>query len=151
MRRHELTDRAWEFISDLMPQTQGAGRPWNDHRQVVNGMMWILKTGAPWRDLPNQYGAWQSVYDRFNRWREDGTLDRILKRLQLKLDAQGRIDWDLWCIDATNVRATRAAAGAPKKGGPKSPRITRWAVPEGDSGPRSAWFVTAAPFRLGSI
>lgn len=150
MRRHELSDAEWGLISDLMPEVGGPGRPWNDHRQVINGMMWILRTGAPWRDLPEHYGVWQSVYDRFNRWREDGTLDRMLKRLQLKLDAQGRIDWDLWCIDATNVRATRAAAGAAKKGGPANPRITHWAAREAGSGPRSTWYVTAEPFRSAS-
>lgn len=147
MRRHEISDREWEVIADLMPQSEGRGRPWNDHRQAVNAMMWILKTGAPWRDLPEHYGPWQSSFDRFNRWRKDGTLDRILKRLQLRLDKEGRIDWDLWCIDATNVRATRAAGGAAKKGVPTNPRITRWVAREAGLGPKSTWSVTAVPFR----
>jgi transposase len=75
-------------------------------------MLWVLWTGAPWRDLPERFGRWQSVYDRFNRWRRDGTFDRIAKALRIRLDRQGKIDWDLWCIDGTSVRAARSAAGA---------------------------------------
>ena len=84
MRRHELTDEQWDVISRLMPQNEGRGRPWNDHRRMVNAMMWILHTGAPWRDLPDYYGPWQSVFDRFNRWRREGLLDQILRRLQMR-------------------------------------------------------------------
>ncbi len=146
MRRHELSDTQWELIADLMPTNALHGRPWNDHRQVINGMMWILHTGAPWRDLPAHYGPWQTVFDRFNRWRKDGLLDRVLGRLQMKLDREGRIDWDLWCIDGTNIRASRAAGGAAKKGIPTNPRITRWVIQEAGLGPRSTWSVTATPF-----
>lgn len=146
MRRHELSDAEWNLISDLMPAVRDTGRPATDHRQVLNGLMWILRTGAPWRDLPDHYGPYQTVFHRFNAWRRDGTLDRILERLHLKLDREGRIDWDLWCIDGTNIRATRAAAGAAKKGIPTNPRITRWVAREAGSGPRSTWFVTAEPF-----
>jgi len=117
---------------------------------MFNALMWILRTGAPWRDLPDHYGPYQTVFHRFNAWRKDGTLDRILERLHLKLDREGRIDWDLWCIDGTNIRATRAASGAAKKGIPTNPRITRWVAREAGSGPRSTWFVTAAPFPLAS-
>lgn len=117
MRRHELDDEQWALIEDLFPKnTPQRGRPWNNHQKMINGMFWILRTGAPWRDLPERHGPWQSVYDRFNRWRRDGTFDRILERLQVQLDAKGQIDFDLWCIDGTSVRASRAAAGAPKGG-----------------------------------
>src|SRR6185503_14256286 len=79
---------------------------------------------------PERYGKWQSIYDRFVRWRRDGTLDAILRRLQMRLDQEGRIDWDLWCIDGTNVRASRSAADARRgtKTSRSSPRITRWAA-----------------------
>ena len=68
MRRHELSDAQWELIADLMPRAgrRGGGR-WRDHRQVVNGLMWKLATGAQWRDLPERYGPWQTVYERFSR------------------------------------------------------------------------------------
>ena len=91
---------------------RSAGGRWSDHRTTPSGMLWVLWTGAPWRDLPERFGRWQSVYDRFNRWRRDGTFDRIAKALRFRLDRQGKIDWDLWCIDGTSVRAARSAAGA---------------------------------------
>jgi len=61
----------------------------------MHGILWILHTGAPWRDLPEVYGPWQSVYHWFNTWSKDGTFDRILETLQIRLDERGRIDWDL--------------------------------------------------------
>jgi transposase len=79
---------------------------------MLNGILWILRTGAPWRDLPARYGSWNSVYGRFNRWSKDGTFDAIVESLQGELDAGGKLDRDLWCLDASSVRATRAAAGA---------------------------------------
>lgn len=78
---------------------------------MLNGIFWMLHTGAQWRELPERYGKRSTVHDRFTRWNKDGTLDRILERLHMKLDEQGRIDTDLWLIDATNIRASRAAAG----------------------------------------
>ena len=115
VRRYELTDEAYGLIEGLLPKNGSRGGQWHDHRQMLNGIFWILHTGAQWRELPERYGPWQSVYDRYNRWRRDGTIDRILERLHLKLDAEGRIDLDLWCIDATQIRASRAAAGAAGK------------------------------------
>ena len=140
MRRHELADEQWALIEDMFPKNgQGPGRPWNDHRAMLDAMLWILSTGAPWRDLPEWFGPWQSAYDRFNTYRKDGTLDRILERLQMKLDEKGKIDWELFCVDGSSVRAHRAAAGA-KKGGPDrpppmSPTTTPWAVPAGVGAP----------------
>jgi transposase len=116
-KRHELKDEGWALIADLFP-AQGRGGKWSDHRTAFNGILWRLRTGAPWRDLPERYGPWQTVYDRFNGMRRGGLLDRILDRLQAKLNADGLIDPQLWCIDGTVVRASRAAAGAvaaPKK------------------------------------
>jgi transposase len=75
-----------------------------------------LHTGAPWRDLPERYGPWKTVFHRFNSWRKDGTWVRIVTSLLDELDDKGLIDHDLWCIDGTVIRASRAAAGAKKKG-----------------------------------
>lgn len=112
-RRYELSREQYHFINDLFPSaTPRRGRPWNDHHRTLNGILWILHTGAQWRELPERYGPWQSVYDRFVRWQHDGTLDQILERLQLKLESQKKIDSDLWCIDATLIRASRSAGGA---------------------------------------
>ncbi|AMV39222.1 hypothetical protein VT85_17425 [Planctomyces sp. SH-PL62] len=111
-RRYELKDDEFALIADLLPPAGRPGGRWNDHRSTLDGVLWILHTGAQWRELPERYGKWKSVYDRFNRWARDGTIDRILERLHLRLDASGRIDFDLWCIDGTSIRASRAAAGA---------------------------------------
>lgn len=113
-RRHELTDMQWDLIADFFP-TQQRGGKWADHRRAFNGILWRLRTGAPWRDLPERYGPWQTVYHRFNAMRRTGLLDRILDRLQARLNAEGLIDAELFCVDGTNVRASRSAAGASKK------------------------------------
>jgi transposase len=73
VRRHELTDQAWAEIAPLLP---GGGRPggqWADHRRVVNGILWKLATGVPWRDLPERYRPWTTCHDRYVRWRREGT------------------------------------------------------------------------------
>ena len=111
-RRYELSDRSFALVEDLLPPNGRRGGQWKCHRTMLNGIFWILYTGAHWRELPERYGPWKSVYHRYNRWRRDGTIDRMLERLHLKLDERGRIDVDLWCIDATLIRASRAAAGA---------------------------------------
>lgn len=119
MHRYELSDQQWARIAPLFRRPRAhpgkAGRPPNDHRPVVNGILWILHTGAPWRDLPERYGPWQTVFYRFNGWRGDGTWSRIVTSLLDELDDKGLIDHDLWCIDGSVIRASRAAAGAGKK------------------------------------
>ena len=125
MARHELTDAEWDAIADLFPSGAGRrGRPWNDHRRTMNAMVWILRTGAPWRDLPEEFGPWQSTYDRFSRYERDGTWDAILWRLRRRLSVEGHIDKDCWYVDGSSIRASRAAAGAHKKpaGGARRPR-----------------------------
>lgn len=82
---------------------------------MLDGILWRLNTGAPWRDLPDRFSPWQTVYARFTGLRKGGLLDRIIARLQLRLNAAGLIDPDLFCIDGTNVHAARAASGAAKK------------------------------------
>lgn len=146
MRRYELTDEQWALIADLFPPEQGNGRPWRSHRSMVNAMFWILNTGSPWRDLPERFGPWQTAYNRFNRWRKEGLFDRLLERLQMRLDEEGRIDWDIWSVDGSNVRAHVAAAGAGEKGGPKSPSTTHWAAREAGLGPKSTWLLTVREF-----
>jgi transposase len=124
MHRYELSDEQWARVEPLMPDRTHrgkAGHPFHDHRPVVNGILWILHTGAPWRDLPERYGPWKTVWHRFNAWREDGTWVRIVTSLLDELDDQGLIDHDLWCIDGSVIRASRAAAGAKKKGGRVAP------------------------------
>jgi transposase len=134
MRRYELSDRQWSRIAPLFPRstrTGKAGRPPHDHRPIVNGILWVLHTGAPWRDLPDRYGPWQTVFTRFNGWRRDGTWVRVVTSLLDELDDNGRIDHDLWCIDGTVIRASRAAAGGGEKGEPFRARRGAFATARG--------------------
>ena len=121
IRRHELTDAAWERLAPwLPPERPATGRPSNPHRVVVNGILWKLRTGAPWRDLPERYGPWASVHTRFRRWRLAGVWDRVLAAVQTQADAEGKLDWSVHYLDGTVIRAHQHAAGA--KGGPLRPR-----------------------------
>lgn len=124
-RRYELTDAQWAAIEDLVPARKLRGRKPHPPRAMFNAILWILSSGAPWRDLPERYGPWQTAYERFQRWRKAGVIDRILERLQLRLDEEGYIERELWCVDGTSIRASKAAAGGGKGGGQASPRITR--------------------------
>lgn len=149
LKRYELTDQQWKLIAPLLPRQRRGGR-WNDHRTTLNGMLWILRCGSPWRDMPERYGSWKSVYARFRRWADDGTLDKILKSLQARVDRDGLIGWDTWCVDGSNVRAARAAAGAPntlKKTDSTSPPTTPSDDREEGSAPSCMWFVVGTESR----
>jgi transposase len=151
MERHELTDEQWSLVEPhLLLSAARIGRPPRDRRTLLNGIFWILCTGAPWRDLPERFGPWQTAYDHFRKWRKIGIFARIIEALQIKLDQQGLIDWDLWCVDGANVRAARAAAGADKKvsrGIPTNPRTTLWAAAKAGLEPSSTWLLTARELR----
>ena len=114
-----LTDAQWERISDLLPSSDGcAGRPFRDHRQVVEGVVYRYRTGVAWRDLPEQFGPWQTVWKRHRRFSGDGTWDRLLTRLLSDADAAGEIDWTV-SIDSTINRAHQHGATlARDTGGP---------------------------------
>jgi transposase len=115
MHRYELTDEQWQKIADYFPANGRRGGQWTDHRAAVHGIFWILSSGAPWRDLPERYGAYQTVHRRLLRWRRDGTWERVLASLRMRADVLGLIDWEQWNADTTNVRATRHAAGARRR------------------------------------
>ncbi|HEX2531182.1 MAG TPA: IS5 family transposase [Burkholderiaceae bacterium] len=114
IRRHELSDAQWVLLSPLLPSLKTRGSRYHDHRTILNGMLFRIHTGIPWRDLPERYGPWQTGYCRYRRGTRNGLWDRILAALQRQLDAAGGIEWSLWCIDGSNVRAHQAAAGAGK-------------------------------------
>jgi len=90
------------------------GRPNLDHRLILNGILWRLRTGAPWRDLPERYGSWKTVYSRFRRWQHKGIWDKVLGDVQSEEDAKGNVDWRIHCVDGSVVRAHQHAAGAKK-------------------------------------
>jgi transposase len=146
-KRYELTDEQWQVVEPILPKrTAKTGRRPKDPRQMLNGIVWVLRSGAPWRDVPERYGRWKTVYDYYRNWRNNGTFDRLCSALQTRLDREGRIDWDLWCIDGSSVRAARAAAGASKKVSPStgwSPMTTLWAARAADGAASSIWLLTA--------
>jgi transposase len=115
-----LTDALWKRVEPLLPaRSKKGGRPPKSPRTMLEGMLWILRTGAPWRDLPSAYGPWGSVYTRFSRWSKAGVLGRLFEALACELDREG------FLIDATIVRAHQDASGAAPKGGPKNRPLPR--------------------------
>jgi transposase len=98
-----------------LPKSVGRGGRWKNHRQVINGILFRLRAGIPWRDLPTRFGKWKTVYDRHSRWSADGTWDKILRSVQADADAEGRIDWSVVSVDSTVCRAHQHAAGARKQ------------------------------------
>ncbi|MFD4482134.1 IS5 family transposase [Streptomyces sp. NPDC058471] len=123
MGRGDLTNAEWDRLESLLPRGGARGGRWSDHRRVINGVLYRVRTGVQWRDLPERFGPWETVYKRHRRWSADGTWAMLLSRVQAAEDAGGRIDWDI-SVDSTAVRAHQHAAGArkapsraPSKGG----------------------------------
>ncbi len=117
MTHRDLTDEQWARLQPLLPpQKPETGKPSLDHRRIINGILWILRTGAPWDDLPRRYGKRGTVSSRFYRWTRAGVWDRVLAALQRQGDAEGRLDWSLHFVDSTVDRAHQHAAGARKRG-----------------------------------
>lgn len=111
-RLDRLTDEQWRRVEPtLPPATKTGGRDAKPHRPMLEAIIWILRTGAPWRDLPPSYGPWQSVYTRFSRWSQSGVLAALFEALARERDGEG------YLIDATIVRAHQDASGAAKKTG----------------------------------
>lgn len=114
-KRGDLTNEQWEQIEALLPKAKTKrGRPAQGHRQLLKGMIWVLRTGAPWRDKPEGYGKWTTSYSRFQRGRKSGVWDKMFAELQTTLDVQSNVDWEVHFIDSTTVRAHQHAAGAKK-------------------------------------
>ena len=116
MARHRLSDQQWSLIEDIFPKPKPMGRPPVDPRDMIDAIFWRLRTGAPWRDLPEEFGPWKTVYNHFDKWNSDGILDQVQHRLLQNIVTDNGIDMDLWCIDGTVIRAARCAGGGGKKG-----------------------------------
>lgn len=134
MRRHELSDAEWKRIEGILPVRTGPRSKRGD-RDFVNAVIWRVRTGVPWRDLPERFGSWKTVYNRFDRWSKAGIWKRIFEELAIEVDEAGSL------LDATIVRAHQDAAGG--KGG--SDAII-WAVLEEAFRPKSM----RSPRRKGS-
>jgi transposase len=110
MARTILTDPIWQKIEPLLPPESGYwGRPSKSHRQVIEGILWILRTGAPWRDLPEEYGPWSSCYNRFNRWTAKGIWNKVWNGLK------DEIDHENYAIDGSYIKAHQDACRIKKK------------------------------------
>ena len=109
MRRYEISDFTWHRICDMLPgKSTDVGRTAQDNRQFLNAVLWLARSGAPWRDLPERYGPWNSVYQRFRRWAKKGVWKQIFEELQ-----EPDLDWLL--LDSTTIRAHQQAAGQKKQ------------------------------------
>ena len=133
-RRFELSDEQWAPIAALLPPERGRrARPATDNRRMVNALLWLLRTGAPWRDLPEYYPPWKSVYTRFSRWSAQGVWKRVLLEFTTNAETEG------FHIDGTIIRAHQDAHGARKGGRRRSAahavvrprRSTRSSTPSG--------------------
>lgn len=122
VKRYELSDEQWRRIADMLPGKVGdPGRSGADNRVFVNGVLWVLRSGARWQDLPERYGNWKSLHKRFTRWAKAGVWERVFGSLT------GDPDNQYLMLDTTLVRVHQQAASG--KGGPK---IRLWGVPEED-------------------
>lgn len=122
--RHDLTDAAWARLEGLLPpEKPDTGRTANPHRPIVNGILWLKRTGAPWRDIPACYGNWSTLASRFYRWCKQGIWQRIWQTLQQLADAAERIDWQ------THLGLTQLRACAPTSLAQTQPTVP-WVQPE---------------------
>lgn len=110
----DLTEDQWKVVSAILPEDpvrpDGRGRPWSDRRQLLNGVLWILRTGAPWQDLPDRYGAYQTVHRRFQNWVRSGVMERVLLAIAQDLKDRGGLDLRECFIDGTFVPAKKGGA-----------------------------------------
>lgn len=114
LRTDVISDELWALIEPVLPSGAGRrGRPWNDHRRTLEGVIWRFRTGSPWRDLPERFGAWQSVAERHLRWSKDGTYGRVFAVVRTGMDKQTSEELQaMLSVDSTVVRAHQHAAGA---------------------------------------
>jgi len=127
----DLTDEQWAVIEPLIPEEERAkearrGRPWQDPRGVLNGVLWILRTGAPWQDLPERYPPYQTCHRRFQKWVTEGVMEHILQELAHDLKERGDLDLSECFIDGTFVVAKKGGQGWERPSGAKVRRSWQW-------------------------
>lgn len=146
--RFDLTDAQWVVLEPILesalPGAEKPGRPpkWSK-RQLIDGIRWRVRAGTPWRDVPAEYGPWQTVYGLFRRWQRNGTWARLLAGLQVVAEAAGLITWDV-SVDSTIARAHQHAAGARKRGICKPNHLAVMVMPVGSSQPITGWAALVA-------
>ena len=126
----DLTDEQWTILQPFIPEPprldDGRGRPWKPARDVLNGILWILRTGAPWQDMPDRYPPYQTCHRRFQRWEQEGVMDKILLSLAQDLKERGELDVRECFIDGTFVVAKKGALGWERPSGAKVRRSWQW-------------------------
>ena len=137
-RRHDISDRVWELLDPLLPGRKGSwGGKARDNRLFINAVFWILRTGAPWRDLPPDYGDWKNTHRRFCRWRDKGIWEKLLEQLVVDPD----FEWLM--IDATHIKVHPHASGA--RGGNQEMSRTKGAQHQDTPGRGCAWYAGPNP------
>ncbi|RSS57658.1 IS5 family transposase [Streptomyces sp. WAC01280] len=119
MGRGDLSDAEWERLRPFLPVSNGRCGRWRDHRQVIDGILHRVRTGFQWRDLPERFGPWKTVYERHRLWSADGAWERLLQQVQAAADAAGEIDWDV-SVDSTIVRTHQKRGRGPHRPAPGS-------------------------------
>jgi len=126
----DLTNAQWEILNTLIsepaPHRDGRGRPWKDRRAVLNGILWVLRTGAPWADVPDRYPSYQTCHRRFQQWVRSGVMKGILEALALDLRARGVLDVREAFIDASFAPAKKGARRLVKQSAAKEQRLWLW-------------------------
>ena len=122
----DLTNAQWAFIEPLLPalpkRSDGRGRPWRDSREVLNGILWVLRTGAQWSEMPGRYPPYQTCHRRFQQWRKSGVMDRLLETLARDLEQRGKINLEECFIDGSFSSAKKGALALGKPSGARVPR-----------------------------
>jgi transposase len=126
----DLTDEQWAVLNPLigaMPRRgDGRGRPWRSSREVLNGILWILRTGAQWADLPERYPPYQTCHRRYQRWVREGLFERVLEALATDLKDRGKLDLSECFIDGTFIVAKKGAAAWERPSGAKVRNSWQW-------------------------
>ena len=126
----DLTDEQWKIIETILPpdrvRADRRGRPWSDRRKILNGALWILRTGAPWQDLPPRYGPYQTGHRRFQNWVRSGVIEQVLLTLAQHLKEAGGLDLQECFVDGTFVPAKKGGAWSEKPSAARGPRS--WAL-----------------------
>lgn len=126
----DLTDTQWAFIEPLLPElskrADGRGRPWRDSRQVLDGLLWVLRTGAQWSEMPKRYPPYQTCHRRFQQWRKAGVMDRLLEALARDLEQRGKINLEECFIDGRFRAAKKGALGPGRASGERAPKSWQW-------------------------